>query len=59
MPKTQFNKIEKAIIKVLAQHRGELSIKEIANRAGVSWVTARKYLKKLAAEGIVGHIDGE
>lgn len=53
------NKHEKTILRVLAQHRRPMSIKEIADKAGISWVTARKYLIKLEKEGVILSREGK
>jgi response regulator of citrate/malate metabolism len=31
-----------------------MSVKEVAEEAGISWITARKYLNELVRKGIVG-----
>ncbi len=49
----EFNKYEKAIIRVVAHRRGKLSVKQIAELAGLSWITTKKYLDKLVKEGVL------
>jgi DNA-binding GntR family transcriptional regulator len=46
-----FNKIEREILRVAFKERRLLTIKEIAEKVGVSWATARKYVLKLVKEG--------
>jgi len=48
---SKFNRQEKAIIKTLYDTRRPMSIKEIANKSHMSWITARKYIKKLEDKG--------
>jgi len=51
--KTYFNKNEKAILKVIYDSRRFMTIRDIAKKADLSWVTTRKYLKKLQEKGYV------
>jgi len=53
MPKKKpsFNRQEKAILKVLFEHRRPMSIRELAEKTNMSWVTAKKYIKKLKERG--------
>jgi len=44
---------ERAIIKVLHDENRWMSIKEVADKAKISWVTARKYLEKLFKNGVI------
>ena len=46
-PRKFLNKQEKLILQTLYRARRFMSIKEIAEKAGMSWVTAKKYLKSL------------
>lgn len=46
-----FNKIEREILRVTFKERRLLTIKEIAEKVGVSWATARKYVLKLEKDG--------
>jgi len=51
--KNYFNKNEKAILKVLYDARRYMPIREIADKAGMSWVTVRNYIKKLKEKGVI------
>ena len=51
--KPHFNRQEKAILKVLYEERRWLSIKELAEEAHMSWVTANKHLKNLVKKNWV------
>ena len=46
-----FNKYERAIIKATALSRRPMSIKEIAEKSDTSWVTGRKYIRRLKDRG--------
>ena len=58
MPKKKnyFNKHEKAILKVIYDSRRAMTIREIAEKTHISWVTAKKYLKKLVDRGFIQEI---
>ena len=47
--KPAFNRYEKAILRVTAQYGRPMSIKEIAEKTNMSWVTSKKYAKLLKA----------
>lgn len=49
--KPSFNRQEKAILKVTAEARRPMSIKEVAEKAHMSWTTAKKYMLKLEKRG--------
>lgn len=54
MPKEKkryFTKNERLILKVVHDRRSPLTIREIAKKAGLSWVTTKKYLKILTKKG--------
>ena len=51
--KPHFNRQEKAILKVLFTERRYMSINEIADKSHMSWVTARKHLKRLKERGAI------
>ncbi|MDD5417209.1 MAG: winged helix-turn-helix transcriptional regulator [Candidatus Aenigmarchaeota archaeon] len=51
MTSSCFNKHEKAILKILYSDRRPMNIKEISEKTGICWVTARKYTNKLGKEG--------
>ncbi len=55
MPKKKphFNRQEKAILKVLYDSNRTMSIKEVADKSHMSWVTAKKYLKILVQRGFL------
>ena len=42
-----FNRQEKAILKVVFEEQRTMSVKEIAEKAQMSWITAKKYVKNL------------
>jgi len=48
-----FNKNEKIILKTIFSERKPLSIKELSEKADMSWSTVSKYSKKLQKENIV------
>ena len=45
--KLSINRYELAILKVIHDSRRPMSINEIAEKAGISWITCRKYIQKL------------
>ncbi len=49
--KPHFNRQEKAILKVLYEERRNLSLREIAEKTHMSWVTVRKYVDQLTKKG--------
>jgi len=49
--KPKFNRQEKAILKVVFEEQRTMSIKEIAEKAHMSWPTAKKYVERLAKRG--------
>lgn len=49
--RTIYNRQEKAIMKVLYDSRRPMSIREIAEKAHMSWTTARKYIHQLEKKG--------
>jgi DNA-binding IclR family transcriptional regulator len=51
--KPYFHKQERAILRALYRERRPMSIREIAEKAEMSWITARKYLKRLIKRKIV------
>lgn len=53
MAKPHFNKQERAILKVLYEARRTMTIRDIAEKSGMSWVTAKKYLKRLKERGVI------
>jgi len=50
--KPSFNRQEREILRVLYESRKPMSIREIAEKANMSWVTAKKHLKKLEERGL-------
>ncbi len=48
-----FSKNERLILKVIHDERSPLSIRGIAKKAGLSWITTKKYLKILKNKGWV------
>ena len=49
--KKHFNKIEAKILRVLYQQKITLTIYEVAKECGISYPTAKKYLKQLTEDG--------
>ena len=49
--KPHFNAKERAILQVLNKSRVGLTIYEISQITGISWVTVKKYVKKLKEKG--------
>ena len=49
--KSRFSRKEKAIMRVLYEARKPMSIREISEKADMSWVTVRKYLNTLERRG--------
>ena len=47
---------EKEIIRVLYKEGSPLSILEVAQQAGMSWVTAKKYLRGLHEKAVIEDI---
>ncbi len=56
--KSNFNKNEKAILKVLYESRRSMPIRQLAEKVNISWVTVRKYLKRLRDRGFVKEENG-
>ena len=50
--KPSFNRQEREILRVLYESRKPMSVREIAEKADMSWVTVKKYLKKLEKRGL-------
>ena len=48
--KEHFNKIESKILRVLFQQKIPLTIYEVAKECGISYPTARQYLRKIPKE---------
>jgi len=51
--KPHFNVKERAILQVLNKSRVGLTTYEVAEITGISWVTVKKYLKKLQEKGVL------
>ena len=51
--KPYFNPKEREIIRALHLHGGYMTAHEIAEVTGISYVTVRKYLRKLHREGVI------
>ena len=51
--KSHFNRQEKAILRVIYQSRRFMTIRDIAEKSSMSWVTAKKYVNKLLKDGIL------
>jgi len=50
--KPHFNSKERAILQALNKSRVGLTIYEISQITGISWVTVKKYLKILEEKGV-------
>lgn len=61
MPKKKpiLRPIERDIIKLLDKRLEPLSVNEVAEELGISYVTANKYLKELAKKKILEEVDGK
>lgn len=46
-------KSEKLILKAMYQEHRPMSIREISEKAGVSWATVKKYIPKLLAKQFI------
>ena len=55
--KPYFNKHERDILALLYKERRPLSVKEIAETLGISWVTAKKWAKALHEKKLVKMYD--
>lgn len=53
--KKYFNKYEKEILRLLYKENRPMTIREIAEKVDMSWVTARKWLNILKNKGLVKH----
>jgi predicted transcriptional regulator len=51
--KPPLNKSETAIMKVIYSARRPMTTRDIAEKAGLSWTTARKYLNSLYKKDLV------
>jgi len=54
--KRLLNSKEREILRVLHKKGGSMSPNEIATETGFSYVTIRKYLKRLIEEGIIQEV---
>lgn len=54
-----FNKTEENILRVLYQHKTELTIYEISKKCNISYPTAKKYLEKLLKEKLIEEVNFE
>ena len=52
--KPQFNRQEKAILKVMYESGRAMTTKEIAEKAHISWITTKKWLKILKEREWIG-----
>ena len=53
-----FNKIEREILRVLFNERRFLTIRELAEKTGISWATAKKYILELEKRGFLERENG-
>lgn len=51
--KPAVNTKEREILRTLHQYGGYISSYEISQRTGISYVTVRKYIRKMVKEGIL------
>ena len=51
--KPNFNAKERIILQTLNKSRVGLTIYEISQITGISWVTVKKYVKKLQETGVI------
>jgi len=51
--KTAFNKNERVILQVLYKERRSMTINELVEKTGMSWVTIKKYLQLLKKRNYV------
>lgn len=51
--RTRLNSKEKIILMILHKEGGFMTAHEISQKTGISYVTVRKYLRKLTKEGII------
>ena len=51
--KPTFNAKERAILQALNKSRYGFTLYEIAEQTGISWVTVKKYIKKLKEKGVI------
>ena len=49
----KLNRIEREIVRVLLKSDHPLTINEISNITGISWVTVKKYIPKLKNKGVI------
>jgi predicted ArsR family transcriptional regulator len=49
----RFNKHEREILRTLYSERRPMSLRELSDKADVSWVTAKKYTDNLNEKGII------
>jgi len=54
---SEFNIYEEKILKTLHSSRIPLSTKEVAEKSGIAWNTARKHLRSLSDNGYVKNHD--
>jgi Fic family protein len=51
--KPKFNDKERTILQALNKSRTGLTIYEIAQITGISWITVKKYIKSLKEKGVI------
>ncbi len=49
----RLNYIEKEIIRTLYKESIPITVNELSQKTGISWVTTKKYVEKLKTKGIV------
>jgi len=56
MSKNPINRIEKEIIRVIIKENRPLTMNQISNISGISWVTVKKYMPKLIEKGVIDEL---
>ena len=56
MYKHSLNKYERKILETIMEEGSHLSIREIADKCGMSWQTAKKYLDKLKNKDLLEEV---
>ncbi|KKN29455.1 hypothetical protein LCGC14_0844200 [marine sediment metagenome] len=51
--KPALNTKEREILRIIHKEAGSMSPNEISQKTGISYVTVRKYLKKMVKEGVL------
>jgi len=57
--KPHFNSKQRAILQLLNKSRAGLSLYEISQETGISWITVKKYVQEFTKKNIVIQIRNE